>query len=453
MVKKKSKYVCQQCGFEALRWLGKCPECGEWNSLVEEVERTVPAKSGTKISAKPQSLPEIENLAVERVDLGMSELNRVLGGGLVSGSIILLTGDPGIGKSTLLLQAANHVALSGGRVLYISGEESAQQIKMRASRLFLQSENLFIWSETDLELIQQEIEELKPSLVIVDSIQTVFCSELTSTLGSIGQIKEATGRLAALSKSLNVPLIIVGHVTKEGSIAGPRVLEHMVDAVLYFEGERHHQYRILRSIKNRFGSTFELGVFEMQNEGLVEVANPSQAFLAERPVASPGSVVVASIEGTRPLLVEIQALVSHSNFGQPRRMATGADYNRVNLLMAVLEKRVGLNLNQQDAYVNIVGGIKIQEPALDLAIAMALASSLKNRPCLPHLVVMGEVGLTGEIRSIPFVGKRLQEAKKLGFSHCMIPKGSMTGSAMPPKKELEVIEVKTLKEALEIALV
>jgi len=453
VVKKKSKYVCQQCGFEALRWLGKCPECGEWNSLVEEVERTVPAKSGTKISAKPQSLPEIENLAVERVDLGMSELNRVLGGGLVSGSIILLTGDPGIGKSTLLLQAANHVALSGGRVLYISGEESAQQIKMRASRLFLQSENLFIWSETDLELIQQEIEELKPSLVIVDSIQTVFCSELTSTLGSIGQIKEATGRLATLSKSLNVPSIIVGHVTKEGSIAGPRVLEHMVDAVLYFEGERHHQYRILRSIKNRFGSTFELGVFEMQNEGLVEVANPSQAFLAERPVASPGSVVVASIEGTRPLLVEIQALVSHSNFGQPRRMATGADYNRVNLLMAVLEKRVGLNLNQQDAYVNIVGGIKIQEPALDLAIAMALASSLKNRPCLPHLVVMGEVGLTGEIRSIPFVGKRLQEAKKLGFSHCMIPKGSMTGSAMPPKKELEVIEVKTLKEALEIALV
>ncbi|MGI6588179.1 MAG: DNA repair protein RadA [Peptococcia bacterium] len=453
MAKNKSKFVCQQCGFETLRWFGRCPECGEWNTLVEEVVKTTSGKQSIKTKIQPQSLLQIEGLAVERLNLGMSELNRVLGGGLVLGSIVLLAGDPGIGKSTLLLQAANYVAQRTDKVLYISGEESVEQIKMRASRLGLQAENLFLWAETDLYLLEEEIEALQPSLVIVDSIQTVLSRELTSSLGSIGQIKEATSRLAALVKGLNIPLIIVGHVTKEGSIAGPRVLEHMVDTVLYFEGERHHQYRILRAIKNRFGSTFELGVFEMQNNGLVEIINPSQAFLAERPTASPGSVVVASIEGTRPLLIEIQALVSHSAFGQPRRMATGADYNRVNLLMAVLEKRVGLNLSQQDAYVNIVGGIKIQEPALDLAIAVALVSSLKNRPCLPNLVVMGEVGLTGEIRSIPFVEKRLHEAKKLGFSHCLIPYGSKLSCSHNQDKSLEIIEVKTLKEALDIALV
>jgi DNA repair protein RadA/Sms len=451
--KVKSKFVCQQCGFETLRWFGRCPECGEWNTLVEEVVKTALGKQGTKTDIRPQSLVQIENLAVERLDLGMSEVNRVLGGGLVLGSIVLLAGDPGIGKSTLLLQVANYVAQRVEKVLYISGEESVEQIKMRAARLNLQAANLLLWSETDLDLLEQEIEALKPSLVIVDSIQTVFCRELTSSLGSIGQIKEATSRLGALVKGLNIPLLIVGHVTKEGSIAGPRVLEHMVDTVLYFEGERHHQYRILRAIKNRFGSTFELGVFEMQNGGLVEVLNPSQAFLAERPLASPGSVVVASIEGTRPLLVEIQALVSRSVFGQPRRVATGADYNRVNLLMAVLEKRVGLNLSQQDAYVNVVGGIKIQEPALDLAIAVALASSLKNRPCLPNLVVMGEVGLTGEIRSVPFVEKRLREAQKLGFTHCLIPYGRKLSCFDRQEKSLEIIEAKTLKEALDIALV
>ena len=453
MSKRKSKFVCQQCGFETLRWLGRCPECSEWNTFVEEMEKAPAEKRKNKVEIQPQALMEIENLAVERVDLGMSELNRVLGGGLVVGSIVLIAGDPGIGKSTLLLQAANYVATNSTKVLYITGEESVQQIKMRASRLGLQAENLYIWSETDLDLLEQVLEEQKPSLAIVDSIQTVFCSELTSTLGSIGQIKEATGRLAALAKRLNIPLLIVGHVTKEGSIAGPRVLEHMVDAVLYFEGERHHQYRILRGIKNRFGSTFELGVFAMQNEGLVEVTNPSQAFLAERPVSSPGSVVLASIEGTRPLLVEIQALVSQSAFGQPRRVATGADYNRVNLLLAVLEKRVGLNFSQQDAYVNIVGGIKIQEPALDLAVAVALVSSFKNRPCIPNLVVMGEVGLTGEIRSIPFIEKRIHEAKKLGFSHCLIPYGSKTRSSLVPEDGLDLIEVKTLKEALDIDLV
>lgn len=458
MVKQKSKFICQQCGYETLGWLGKCPECGEWNSLVEEVVfgDAVGKQQGKRLFDRncvmPQALAEIDNLAVERLDLGMSELNRVLGGGLVLGSIVLLAGDPGIGKSTLLLQAAAYVSERIKNVLYISGEESAQQIKMRASRLELPSDRLLIWPETELERIEQEIKRLEPGLVIVDSIQTIFCSDLDSTPGSIGQIKETTARLTALAKGLNIPVIIVGHVTKEGSIAGPRVLEHMVDTVLYFEGERHQQYRILRAIKNRFGSTFELGVFEMQEEGLVEITNPSQAFLAERPASSPGSVVTASIEGTRPLLVEIQALVSHSVFGQPRRIATGTDYNRVNLIMAVLEKRVGLNFSQQDAYVNIVGGIKISEPALDLAIAVALASSLKNRNCPPGLLVMGEVGLTGEIRGISHLEKRLHEAKKLGFSHCIIPAGSKYSRTFAQEEGLDIMEVRTLQEALELAI-
>lgn len=458
MVKQKSKFICQQCGYETSGWLGKCPECGEWNSLVEEVVfgDTDRKQQGKRLFDRncvmPQTLAEIDNLAVERLDLGMTELNRVLGGGLVLGSIVLLAGDPGIGKSTLLLQAAAYVSERIKNVLYISGEESAQQIKMRASRLELPSARLLIWPETELERIEQEIKKLEPGLVIVDSIQTVFCSDLDSTPGSIGQIKETTARLTALAKGLNIPVIIVGHVTKEGSIAGPRVLEHMVDTVLYFEGERHQQYRILRAIKNRFGSTFELGVFEMQEEGLVEITNPSQAFLAERPASSPGSVVTASMEGTRPLLVEIQALVSHSVFGQPRRIATGTDYNRVNLIMAVLEKRVGLNFSQQDAYVNIVGGIKISEPALDLAIAVALASSLKNRNCPPGLLVMGEVGLTGEIRGISHLEKRLHEAKKLGFSHCIIPAGSKYSRTFAEEEGLDIMEVRTLQEALELAI-
>jgi len=416
------------------------------------VEQSLPRSVQKRALTRPQLLSEIENQAVARLDLGSRELNRVLGGGLVLGSIVLLAGDPGIGKSTLLLQVADYVARQGNTVLYISGEESVEQIKMRASRLGLEAARLYLWSETDLGLIEQEIGKIKPALIIIDSIQTVFCAELTSTMGSISQIKVATSRLGALAKEFNVPLLIVGHVTKEGGIAGPRVLEHMVDTVLYFEGERQHQYRILRSIKNRFGSTFELGVWEMRNSGLQEILNPSQAFLAERPQASPGSVVAASIEGTRPLLVEIQALVSQSVFGHPRRVATGVDYNRVNLLMAVLEKRVGLNLSQQDAYVNVVGGIKVQEPALDLAIAIALASSLKNRPTLPHLVLMGEVGLTGEIRSISFLEKRLREAEKLGFTHCLVPQGKKIAELRKQKKGLELMAAKTLKEAVELVL-
>lgn len=450
MSKLKTKYVCQECGFVSLRWLGRCPECESWNSLVEELDKSS-AKAAGKIKdglRKPAPLQEIKPLATERLDMGLSELNRVLGGGLVPGTVVLLAGDPGIGKSTLALQAAANVSGGEKKVLYISGEESAQQIKLRADRMNLRAHNVLVWAETGLEAIEEEIKALQPALVVVDSIQTVYTGELESAPGSIGQIREGTSRLIALAKEFHIPVIIVGHVTKEGSIAGPRVLEHMVDTVLYFEGERHYQYRILRAIKNRFGSTFEIGVFEMKNEGLAEIVNPSQAFLAERPNLAPGSVVAACMEGSRPLLVEIQALVSQSAFGQPRRMTTGIEYNRANLILAVLEKRVGLNMSSQDVYLNIVGGLKIQEPALDLAIALAAASSLKNRPVPAGLVAMGEVGLTGEVRGVPYLSKRLQEAKKLGFTICLIPHG---GSA-EKVSGLDIYEVKTVGDALQIGL-
>jgi len=451
MSKQKIKYVCQQCGFEALRWLGRCPDCSAWNSLVEEVEQSKGSKIGTVQSSdtEPCTLSSVESLAVERLDLGLAEFNRVLGGGLVPGTLVLLAGDPGIGKSTLLLQAAAMASEKMEKVLYITGEESAQQIKLRSNRVGLVGNSLLVWAETDMDRIEEEIKKSKPSLVIVDSIQTMVVSQVGSAPGSVTQVRESAAKLMNLAKSLNIPIIIVGHVTKDGNIAGPRVLEHMVDTVLYFEGERHYQYRILRSIKNRFGSTFEIGVFEMRSEGMVEVNNPSRAFLAERPQAAPGSVVAACMEGTRPLLIEIQALVSTSSFGQPRRMTAGTDYNRVNLIMAVLEKRVGLNMSNQDAYVNIAGGIKIQEPALDLGLAVALASSLKNRCCAPQLAVIGEIGLTGEVRGVPYVQKRLQEAKKLGFNHCIIPKGSIEGESV---QGMELLEVRTIAEALELAL-
>jgi len=451
LAKQKTKFVCQQCGFEALRWLGRCPDCGTWNSLVEELERDKAGKKGltTNGGTRPCTLAEVQPLAVERLDLGFAELNRVLGGGLVPGTLVLLAGDPGIGKSTLLLQAAAKAAQNLEKVLYITGEESAQQIKLRYERVSTQEDSLLVWAETNLERIEDEIRASQPSLVIIDSIQTMSVSELDSAPGSVSQVRESTAKLLNLAKGLHIPIIIVGHVTKDGNIAGPRVLEHMVDTVLYFEGERHYQYRILRSIKNRFGSTFEMGVFEMGSEGMVEVNNPSRAFLAERPEAAPGSVVAACMEGTRPLLIEIQALVSTSSFGQPRRMTAGTDYNRVNLIMAVLEKRVGLNLNNQDAYVNIAGGIKIQEPALDLGLAVALASSLKNRPTASNLAVMGEIGLAGEVRGIPYVQKRLQEAQKLGFNYCIIPRGSVEGE---PVRGIELLEVRTIAEALEVAL-
>lgn len=449
MVKHRSKFICQQCGFETLRWLGRCPECGAWNTLIEEVvDQSRRNGENNDIVKTPLSLSDVEDLDVKRLDLGMHELNRVLGGGLVPGSLVLLAGDPGIGKSTLLLQAAIYATKELRKVLYISGEESAQQIKLRSSRMGEVDSGVLVWAETRIEAIEKEIRNSQPSLVIVDSIQTTFTSQISSSPGSVSQIKESAACLLNLAKNLQIPIIIVGHITKDGNIAGPRILEHMVDVVLYFEGERYQQFRLLRAIKNRFGSTFELGVFEMKPAGLVEVLNPSQFFLAERPIAVPGSVVAACLEGTRPIFVEIQALISKSSFGQPRRMTAGTDYNRVNLLIAVLEKRVGLSLNYQDVYVNIVGGIKIQEPALDLAIAVALVSSYKNRPSLPELVVMGEVGLTGEVRSIPYLEKRLQEAKKLGFTKCLIPN---SGCDKEKFKDIEIVEVSSVAEALEIA--
>jgi len=450
MVKQKSKFCCQQCGFESLRWLGRCPECGSWNSFAEETEKAERPKTALgKTGLKPEAMAQVKPLAVERLDLGFAELNRVLGGGLVPGTIVLLAGDPGIGKSTLLLQAAAHAFGGSEQVLYISGEESTQQIKLRAARMGLGHINARVWAETDLDSIEQEIRASQPGLVIVDSIQTVYSTELSSAAGSVGQIRESTGRLSALAKEYHIPIIIVGHVTKDGSIAGPRVLEHMVDVVLYFEGERHYQYRILRAVKNRFGSTFEIGVFEMKNEGMVEIINPSQAFLAERPQGAPGSVVAACIEGSRPILVEIQALVSQSAFGQPRRMSTGTDINRVNLIMAVLEKRIGLNLAYQDAYVNVVGGIKVQEPALDLAVAVAIASSLHNKPCVDNLAVIGEIGLTGEVRGVPYLEKRIQEAAKLGLTNCIVPVGGLKAAKI---KGIGLTEVKTVGEAIEAAL-
>lgn len=449
MSKSKSRYTCQQCGYEAPRWLGKCPECGNWNSFVEEVINTKNIRSrDNTIISRPELLSVVKPLATERLDMGLGEFNRILGGGLVPGSIVLLAGDPGIGKSTLLLQAAANATLHQKMALYISGEESAQQIKLRAARMNLEDSGILVWTETDLARIEEEIKRLQPGLVVVDSIQTVSAAELETTPGSVGQIREGTARLAALAKSCHIPVIIVGHVTKDGNIAGPRVLEHMVDTVLYFEGERHHRYRIIRAIKNRFGSTFELGVFEMKNEGLVEIINPSQAFLAERPVSRPGSVVTACLEGSRPLLVEIQALVSPSRFGQPRRMTAGTDYNRANLIMAVLEKRVGLNMSEHDVYLNVVGGLRVQEPALDLAIAAALASSLKNKPCPAGLIVIGEIGLTGEVRRVAYLAKRVQEAKKLGFTHGIIPPGGMAEKVAG----FELLEVKTVADALEAAL-
>ncbi len=449
MNRKKSRYVCQQCGFESLRWLGRCPECESWNSMVEEFATAAAAKrTGSDTSSLPQILAEVKQLKTERLDMGMAELNRVLGGGLVPGTVVLLAGDPGIGKSTLLLQAAAKIDGLQGRVLYISGEESTQQIKLRAVRMGLGKNQIMVWAETDLENVIKEIKKQKPDLVIIDSIQTIYIPDTDLAPGSVSQIREATAQLVNLSKSMHIPVIIVGHVTKEGGIAGPRLLEHMVDTVLYFEGDRRYQYRILRTIKNRFGSTAELGVFEMSSEGLIEVPNPSSAFLAERPLHSPGSVVAACMEGSRPLLIEIQALVSPSPFGQPRRMMTGIDYNRANLILAVLEKKAGFNIAGQDVYVNIAGGIRIQEPAIDLAIAMAIVSSFRNKPCPEKMAVVGEVGLTGEIRGVAHLSRRMQEIKKLGFSSCLIPAGEQTEKITG----LRVIAVKSLEEALRLGM-
>ncbi|MEC5425610.1 DNA repair protein RadA [Virgibacillus sp. C22-A2] len=455
MAKRKTKYVCQDCGYEVAKWMGKCPGCDEWNTLVEEMESSDKRNKhtfnvGSKYSSKPESITAIESEKEPRIKTKMEEFNRVLGGGIVPGSLVLIGGDPGIGKSTLLLQISSQLAEKELPVLYISGEESTRQTKLRADRLNVKAELLYVLAETNLFDIAKQIEEIKPSFVVIDSIQTIFKEEISSAPGSVSQVRESTSELMKIAKSNGIPIFIVGHVTKEGSIAGPRILEHMVDAVLYFEGERHHTYRILRGVKNRFGSTNEMGIFEMKEEGLREVMNPSEIFLEERSQGAAGSTVVASMEGTRPVLVEIQALISPSSFGNPRRMATGIDANRVPLLMAVLEKRVGLMLQNQDAYIKVAGGVKLDEPAIDLAIVVSIASSFRDQPTQPEDIFVGEVGLTGEIRRVSRIEQRVQEAAKLGFKRVICPQRNMDGWTVP--KGIQVIGVNTVQEALDIGV-
>lgn len=456
MAKKRTKFMCQSCGYETPKWMGRCPGCGEWNQMVEEVEiigkqpRKSFQHSSPAISSKAMPITSIETTQEPRVKTDLKELNRVLGGGVVPGSLILIGGDPGIGKSTLLLQVSSQLASQSQKVLYISGEESVKQTKLRADRLQIFSQELYIFSETNLESIHQTIENIAPQFVIVDSIQTIFHPEVTSAPGSVSQVRECTAELMRIAKTNGIAIFIVGHVTKEGSIAGPRLLEHMVDTVLYFEGERHHTYRILRAVKNRFGSTNEMGIFEMKEAGLEEVENPSEIFLEERSEGAAGSTVVASMEGTRPVLVEIQALISPTSFGNPRRMATGIDHNRVSLLMAVLEKRVGLLMQNQDAYLKVAGGVKLDEPAIDLAISVSIASSFRDKQTRATDCIIGEVGLTGEVRRVSRIEQRVKEAAKLGFDRALIPKNNIGGWSIP--EGIEVIGVSTVGEALQHAL-
>lgn len=452
MGKEKTVFVCQDCGYESPKWMGKCPGCGSWTSFVEEI---VEKQKGTgtfiaSIPSKPLTLKEIEINEEERYSTSMEEMNRVLGGGIVRGSLVLVGGDPGIGKSTLLLQVSKNTAAQGRIVLYVSGEESPSQIKLRARRLDVGEKNLYILSETNLSTIERFIDELKPDIAVIDSIQTIYRPELSSAAGSVSQVREATAALMRIAKGKGVSVFIVGHVTKEGSIAGPRVLEHMVDTVLYFEGERHHSYRVLRAVKNRFGSTNEIGVFEMKESGLEEVINPSEMLLSGRPVNVPGSAIVCSMEGTRPVLVEIQALTAATSFGMPRRMATGLDYNRMVLMLAVLEKRVGMQLQTFDVYLNAAGGFRVDEPACDLGIACAVASSFRNMAIDPKTMLAGEVGLTGEIRAVSFMEKRIMEAKKLGFTKCIVPSENMKG--IEKAEGIRICAVSSIYEALEEAL-
>ena len=454
MAKRKSKFVCQECGYESPRWMGKCPGCHTWNTMVEELDASSSKNrhtfvTGTK-SNKPEKITAIASQKEPRITTSMKEFNRVLGGGIVPGSLVLIGGDPGIGKSTLLLQISSQLADKDLSVLYISGEESTRQTKLRADRLGVTADSLYVLSETNLLDISNQIEAIKPSFIVIDSIQTIYRDEVTSAPGSVAQVRECTSELMRLAKTLHIPIFIVGHVTKEGAIAGPRMLEHMVDVVLYFEGERHHAFRILRGVKNRFGSTNEMGIFEMKEEGLREVLNPSEIFLEERSEGAAGSTIVASMEGTRPVLVEIQALISPSSFGNPRRMATGIDHNRVPLLMAVLEKRVGLMLQNQDAYIKVAGGVKLDEPAIDLAVAVSIASSFRDQVTNAEDIFIGEVGLTGEVRRVSRIEQRVQEAAKLGFKRVICPQKNMDGWTVP--KGITVIGVDTVQEALEIGL-
>lgn len=447
--KEKSVFFCQECGYESAKWLGKCPGCGQWNTFVEELVSKQSNDTARLLpSSEPMTLQEIYYDDVLRIDTGIHELNRVLGGGMVPGALMLLAGDPGIGKSTLTMQLAGSIQMQE-KILYVSGEESRQQLKMRAQRLGVSTDQLYILTENNLAVIEKHIDKIKPGLLILDSIQTVYLPEITSAPGSVSQLRECTGKLLQWAKGLGLSVIVVGHVTKDGSVAGPRVLEHMVDTVLFFEGERHNHFRVLRALKNRFGSTNEIGVFEMQEQGLRQVHNPSEVFLSERPQDTIGSVVVPCMEGTRPVLVELQALVASSPYGQPRRMTNGADYNRTAMLLAVLEKKMRLPIGNQDIYLNVVGGLKVDEPAIDLGIIAALVSSMQNRPLLDDAVVMGEVGLTGEVRTVNFLDKRLIEAEKMGFRVAVVPQGNLKSGQKYP---IEVKGVRNVGEALRVLL-
>jgi len=453
MAKIKTKYVCQDCGYETPKWLGKCPECLKWNSLVEEVEQKANSREVfivDKSSIKPVSINDIQQMDEERFSTCINELDRVLGGGIVKGSLVLVGGDPGIGKSTLLIQVSNTVSSSGKKVLYISGEESESQIKMRAQRLGITSDSLYIFAENNLTNIESQLDNVNPDLIIVDSIQTVYSPELNSAPGTVSQVKEATSRFMKISKKMGISTFIVGHVTKEGSLAGPKLLEHMVDTVLHFEGERYNTYRLIRAVKNRFGSTNELGVFEMREVGLVELENPSKVLISEKPKEVSGSVIISSVEGTRPMLLEMQALVSPTSYGIPKRTSTGVDYNRVGMILAVLEKRVGLQIQNQDVYINIVGGIKINEPSIDLGIAISVASSFKNITVDETIAVCGEIGLTGEVRGVSFIEKRINECKKLGFNKIIIPKNNYEG--VKDIKGIKILPVENVSQAINIVI-
>jgi DNA repair protein RadA/Sms len=452
-MKPKTFFQCQDCGYTSPKWLGKCPDCSAWNSFAEEKKE--PASRHTSLTSRfgkvePQPLSSVRPATSQRTSSGITELDRVLGGGIVAGSVILVGGDPGIGKSTLLLQALSGITQNSGKGLYVSGEESPEQIRIRAERLSVHSDDIILLPETSLEAIIQAASKLVPHVMVIDSIQTVYTEELVSAPGSVSQVRECAAKLMLFAKKSDIPVFLVGHVTKEGAIAGPRVLEHIVDTVLYFEGDRGHSYRILRTVKNRFGSTNEIGIFEMSDSGLLEVENPSELFLLERPLQVSGSAVVASIEGTRPLMVELQSLVSQTNFGMPRRTTIGVDFNKVNLLVAVLEKKIGLHLGGMDVFVNVVGGLKLVEPAVDLGIITAVVSSLKDIPVDPQLFVFGEVGLSGEIRAVAQAETRLKEASKIGFRHAVIPAGNR--EKVRDTFGLKITGVKNVEECIETVL-
>ena len=449
MAKAKTVFFCSECGHESSKWLGQCPACKSWNTFVEE-KQSVTKKGGAKprrASASPMNMSEVSIKSEERIPTGIGELDRVLGGGIVTGSLSLVGGDPGIGKSTLLLQVCRNLVNAKRKVLYVSGEESAHQIKMRAERIGAFEDELLLFCETILEEILEGIRKVRPEFVVIDSIQTMFSEELTAAAGSVSQVREVTAQMMRIAKEENIAVFIVGHVTKEGVVAGPRTLEHMVDTVLYFEGEREAAYRILRGVKNRFGSTNEIGVFEMCADGLTEVENPSKMMLNGRPVDASGSVVVCSLEGTRPILIEIQALISPTSFQMPRRTAVGIDYNRVNLLMAVLEKRVGLQLGGCDAYVYLAGGMRLVEPAIDLGIILAIASSYKNIPLPEDTIIFGEVGLVGEVRRVSQGDQRIKEAEKLGFKTCILPKANV--DSLKIRTNMRLLGVANVREALD----